>query len=300
MRFFVGSGVIDGTWEDVFNNRDAIHAAVSADEGKTWSGFRELYLNPRRNDSNYAETGGMDRSVHQSQFVELDDGTVLVSLGQHRLHRSLIMFHPDWLLEKTRASRFENGIDDWSCHLFIAGIRGHCAFNRKPGATLVDHPDHPGRKALHVRRLRDRALVSENQGALWNFPAGRAGALTVRLKLPKGSQGGRISLLDRWVNPTDLAGETYAMFNVPLTGSENVNGPKLIPDRWHELKFEWNGLGGAQRDSCRVTVDGVPQGKGLSLNRRSENGISYVHFLSTALSEDTAGFLIESVSVEVR
>ena len=39
----------DGVWEDVFTNRDALHVAISTDDGRTWKGFRELLLNPERN-----------------------------------------------------------------------------------------------------------------------------------------------------------------------------------------------------------------------------------------------------------
>ncbi|MCW5980444.1 MAG: exo-alpha-sialidase [Bryobacteraceae bacterium] len=304
--FFVGSGVLDATWEDVFTNRDAIHAAISSDEGKTWRGFRELYLNPRRNDRNYAETGGTDRSVHQSQFVELDDGSVLVSLGQHSLHRALVRFHPDWLLEKARSDSFENGLEAWSVHMYVAGIRGHCAFNRRAGADLVEHPDHPGKKALRVRRLRSRrprepALVSENQGAVWNFPAGTAGALTVRVKFLDGGQGGRISLLDRWVNPTDPVVDLYAMFTVRIGGDGAVRpNERIEPGRWHELTFSWNGLAKTGEDACALSIDGVPSKVRLPLNRSSVNGIGYVHFQSTAEDEDTAGFLVESVGARVK
>jgi hypothetical protein len=297
--FFVGSGVLDGTWEDVFTNRDAIHAAVSADEGKTWQGFRELYLNPRRNDGNYAETGGTDRSVHQSQFVELDDGSVLVSLGQHPLHRALVKFHPDWLLEKKRASSFQNALEDWSVHMYVAGIRGHCAFNRRAGADLVEHPNRPSQKALRIRRLggarpRQFALVSENQGAVWNFPAGSAGTLTVRVMFRQSGRGGRISLLDRWVNPTDPVAGIHSMFTVSDADLD------LTPGRWHEIRFAWDGLNDQTTDRCRLYVDGVLQDAHLPLNRPSANGISYVHFQSAAVAEDTAGFLVESVAAEVR
>jgi hypothetical protein len=303
MKFFIGAGALDGTWEDVFTNRDALHAAISDDDGKTWRGFRELYLNPRRNDARYAETGGMDRSVHQSQIAENGDGSIVAAVGQHPLHRSLVLFHPDWLLERTRSSRFENGLEDWSVHMYVAGIRGHCAFNRRAGADLVDHPDEPGRKALRLRRLKYPALVSENQGAAWNFPAGTAGSLQVRLKMLKGGQGGRVSLLDRWVNPTDLVSSGYAMFNFSVRGDGAVNempGTTLAQGSWHEVRFEWDGVADLTRDRCRVYLDGAPQRNTLQLNRASLNGISYVHFLSTAESEDTAGFLIDSVAAEVR
>lgn len=299
-RFFIGTRAFDGRGEDVFTNRDALHAAISGDDGRSWTGFRELVLNLRRNDPGNAETGGIDRSVHQSQFVETREGKVLVSCGQHPLHRLLVVFDPRWLYEKSRSSSFENGLDDWSVHKYVAGIRGHCAFNRKAGATLVDHPDKPGRKAMHVRRPADPMLVTENDGAVWNFPAAAAGRFTVRLMLRPGGQGARITLLDRWVNPTDLVSDIYSMFNWTVSGDgAGAGGVRLAPGRWHELEFAWERLGTPGQDRCRISVDGKSAGA-LTLARASVNGINYVHLLSTAKSEDKAGFLVESVAARAR
>ena len=172
---------------------------------------------------------------------------------------------------------------------------------RSPGASLVDHPDRPGQKALLIRRVADRSLTSENQGAVWNFPAGLAGSLTVRVRHEKGGQGGRISLLDRWVNPGDPVVTEYSMFDLTAPGDGAASGGiRLTPGRWHEIRFEWDGLREKGADRCRVLVDGVPQKAGLPLNRASVNGISYVHLQSIAGTEDTAGFLVESVAAEAR
>ena len=131
----------NGLWEDVFTNRDAIHAAISEDDGRSWIGFRELYLDPLRNESDFATREGtsasLDRSVHQSQAVELPQGKVLVALGQHPLVRALVIFDPSWLYETERSDSFSAGLNDWTTFKFLDGIKGHCAFNRDPGAPLV-------------------------------------------------------------------------------------------------------------------------------------------------------------------
>lgn len=290
-RFVLGTDANDGVWEDVFTNRDVFHAAISDDDGQSWTGFRELLLNPRRYDADYALTGGVDRSLHQSQFVEVANGKVLISVGQHWLHRSLVVFDVGWLYEKARSSNFANGLDEWSTQKYVAGIRGHCAFNRKHGAQLIDHPDKPGAKALHVRRPEDASLVTENDGAVWNFPAGAKGSLTVRIKVNPEYQGGRISLLDRWVNPTDVAAHNYAMFNWDID---------LTPGSWHELRFTWDGLADVGSDMCSLYINGAQHPRRLPLKRSSVNGLSYVHFLSTSASPDPAGFVIESVAASVQ
>jgi hypothetical protein len=131
-------------WEDVFTNRDVLHAAISDDDGKTWTGFREIYLNPLRNEWDYATRGGkdveLDKSVHQSQAAELPHGKVLLALGQHPLVRAFIIFDPDWLYETERSDDFLNGLNNWTTHKFVEGIKSHCAYDRHPGPQLVDHP----------------------------------------------------------------------------------------------------------------------------------------------------------------
>ena len=281
----------DGQTRDCFTNRDAAHAAISDDDGKTWRGFRELILDPRRSAGDYAETGGHDRGVHQSQFVEVGENKILVALGQHRLHRSLLIFDLDWLYERERASDFSNGLEDWSVQSYIAGVRGHCALNRKQGAKLVDHPDMTGKKALRIARPSDPTLVSEKQGAVWNFPAGANGSLTLRLMLPEGGQGTIISLVDRWINPTDDTIEQYAMFSVEIAGELTAG------NAWRDVRLEWNGLDRKDEDACALFIDEVPHTP-LRLLRPSVNGICYVHLISSAKTEDDSGLLLQSARAE--
>ena len=96
--------------EDVFTNRDANHAALSLDDGKTWRGFREVLLNPIRNDSDFRTSGGkgeaVDKSVHQFQALEMPYGKILLSCGQHKYARRLILLDPKWLLETSREEDF--------------------------------------------------------------------------------------------------------------------------------------------------------------------------------------------------
>ena len=91
------------------------------------------------------------------------------------------------------------------------------------------------------------------------------------------------------------------MFNFSVRGNGTVDGNTILtPGQRHEVKFEWNGLQDLKSDSCQVSVDGAVQDGRLPLNRPSPNGISYVHFQSTATAEDPAGFLLESVAAEVK
>ncbi|MCK4998312.1 MAG: exo-alpha-sialidase [Anaerohalosphaera sp.] len=287
--------------EDVFTNRDAIHAAISDDDGQTWTGFRELWLDYRRNASDYAETKENDRGTQQNEFIDIGPNKVLVSFGQHKLHRSIIIFDLDWLYEKKRSCDFSDGLEQWSTFKYIAGIRGHCAYNRKDGAKLIDHPNKSGSKTLRITRPSDPSLQCENDGATWNFPAGSKGQFTTKILLPINSKGARISLIDRWFNPTDVTTHMFSMYDLNIAPDGSCgNGINIEPGKWHELKFIWNGLTNKYNNVCDLYIDGSLQKAKLPLNNASINGISYVHFISTAQSEDNNGLLVESVIAEVK
>lgn len=283
-----------GHWEDVFTNRDAIHAAVSEDDGAHWIGLRELYLNPLRNERDFATREGtdasLDRSVHQAQALELPGGQILVAVGQHPLVRAFLRLDPAWLYETRRRDDFSGGLTDWSTFSFLRGVRGHCAYNRLPGAALRPHPDRPGASVLHLARPSLPGLLEERQGALWNFPAGRRGRLTVRLRLQPGGQGGRLCLLDRWINPTDLLAPQYAVYAQELA----ADGP-FADGRWHMLRFAWGDHPGG---ACRLFVEENAAPETLPQRHPALHGVSYVHFQSAARTVDTAGFLVESVEAE--
>lgn len=288
----------DGTWEDVFTNRDALHAAVSHDDGQTWRGFREIRLNPLRNDSDLAEKADHDLSVHQPQCVELEGGKVLVACGQDPEVRRMLIFDPDWLMEPGRECVFDNGLEDWSTHQYIAGIRGHCAYNRKPGPGLIDHPDEPGKRVLRLRRIRDESLVHDMEGATWNFPAMTSGRLTIRVMVRNGAAGLRIGLIDRWINPADPYMPDYANYLLEIDGKGRIAGSQVMePGQWHTLELRWTDAGSGL---CHVAVDGHEIGDGLPVQVDSLHGVSYVHLQNTAEAEDKTGVLVDWVKADGR
>jgi hypothetical protein len=277
---FITQSAADGSGEDMFTNRDALHGAISANDGKTWRGFREVLLDSNRNDSRYAETGGMDRSVHQPQFVEVEAGRVVVSVGQHWLHRSLLIFDPDWLLETRRSSDFTNGLDDWSVHGYLKGIRGHCALNRFESSTLVPHLDDARRHVLQVRNTGRKDAIFPRGGATWNFPAGQAGFVEARLRLSKDFGGASLCLLDRWVNPTDPTVPTLAMLHIAVAADGVVNsGGKLTAGPWRTLRFTWKSANAGS--PCEISLDGKTI-CAIPITRAANHGISYLHFQSTS------------------
>lgn len=297
-----------GFSEDVFTNRDACHVAISEDNGGSWIGFRELMLNERRNDADFRSSGGngdcLDKSVHQSQALELPEGKVLVSSGQHPLCRRLLIFDPAWLYETERADDFHLGLGGWSTQQYVKGIvgnfrgvSGHCAYNRRPGAQLIRDPDGAPREVLQIARQADPRLVHEQQGAVWNFPAGAAGELRLTVCLPTGSQGFRLCLMDRWFNPVDAVAHESAQYALAVGADGRINGAgaSLPRDAWHVVTVRWSDAAAAAAE-YRI---GEGAWHALPLRTPSRNGISYLHVQSTSEMADADGVLLREVAAQV-
>ena len=287
--------------QEVFTNRDTLHAALSYDEGKTWVGFREILRNRLRNAPDFGTShGGVgpsnDRSVHQSQVIDIKDDRVLIQAGQHPALRSLLIMHPDWLLEKHQADDFSQGLDAWHVQQFIAGVVGHCAYNRQAGAELVPDPVNPDQSVLALKHLPDDSLVSSVQGALWNFPVGRSGSLKTSVYIPEGSQGGVIALNDRWLAPIDDQVRTAAPFLLNIQSDGTLKGTELLltPDTWHPLEIVWS----YEKESAQVTVGNQSSNVPFTHSPILPHGFSYLH-LQSSLEPDENGFLIGPVSVQV-
>ncbi len=291
----------EGSSEDFFTNRDALHAAVSSDDGVTWRGFRELWLNERRNDGDFRSSDGngdsLDKSIHQSQALELPECKILLAFGQHPLCRRMIIFDPNWLLATNRVETFAQGLGGWSVQQYLKslagnfrGVSGHCAYNRRPGASLVPHPDGLPREVLQVACHPDPRLVSEPEGAVWNFPAWPRGCLKLRIRQPQGSQGAQFCLVDRWFNPVDPVVSRFAQHVLKVDKAGAVNGvPCLKPDAWADLEIRWD------EKVAQFRVDAAAWND-LPRVCPTRNGISYLHVQSTATGADQYGVFIEAVA----
>ena len=291
-----------GIVETAFTNRDALHAAISDDDGRTWRGFREIFLNPIRNAADFREHGNdpaqeRDKSVHQTQAIELPGGKVLLALGQGASARRIVVFDPNWLCETSRSEDFKAGLDGVSTHLFVRsltgnfrGWSGHCAWNRVSGALLVREPDtgpKTTREALQICRITDPRLVSDRQGAVWNFPAARRGKVQVECRLE--GEGFRLTLADHWMNPCDEYGPRRSPLSAALTASE------LPPGIWREVVAEWDADAGKAALSCdgRTFLE-VP------FRVASSAGVSYLHLQTLAEGFDPKGTYFRSFRMEGR
>ena len=293
----VNTSTINGLGEDVFTNRDANHAAITAD-GVHWTGFREMFLNEIRGRADFRSCGGprssADKSVHQFQALELPYNKVLVAFGQHNISRRMVIFDIDWLLETERHEDFSLGLDGISTHVFVKSVSGtplywkqkpgHCSWNRTAGAMLVPDPDATYGEVLQICRIHDPRLVSELQGAVWNFPAAAQGEVALELRIA--GAGLRLSLTDRWFNVIDTTVADEAQFTVTLTAEQ------ITPDVWHQIRLVFD------REQAAVTVfDGETPLATLPIRSDLPNGFSYLHLQSLAEGADPLGTYVRRIDM---
>jgi len=270
----------------VYGGRDALHAAISDDECRSWHGYREVYRDPTRNNTP-PETG--DRGTAYPYPYAAPHGKVIVMTGQGPAN-GMLVFDPNWLLETHREDDFSGGLDGWSVFKHFGEVK-HWWQDRVQSPVLVELPDARGGKVLHVRRPDDKA----GDGAVWNFPMGRKGVLTLRVLLREGFGGAAVSLMDRFFDPTDPNGEHEAVFSLPIRpdGHISVNEVIKVGD-WHTLRIQWDAPG-------RTAVVYVDEEARVYLPRsyREPRGINYLRMRSTAPEVDAAGMYIDYVTVDV-
>ncbi len=266
-----GDDIISGRWESVFTNRDANHCAYSDDEGRTWHGCREIALNHYRNYSDFRtlceDDDSRDKSVHQFDAIELPQGKLLLSFGQH-ISRRLVIMDPKWLEEKSRHEDFRHGLGKVSTQVYVKsvsgghrGFPGHCAWNRTNGAMLLPDPANNGEEALYITRINDDRLYSQMQGVVWNFPASFAG--TVKMRIMPDKDGLSVSLTDRWFNPIDTEVRKQAQISFAAAGSGFAEG------EWIDVEIKWTNGKYTAYAGGKIISDGA-----WSCN--SELGLSYL------------------------
>lgn len=271
--------------QGVYGGRDALHIAVSDDEGSTWRGFREIYLDHRRND-NPVSSGDRGTAYPLAGFTT--DGNVVVISGQGIGGRNPIVIDPQWIVETEASDDFSDGLNQWSVYKHHGPAKGWWRA-RAVGCELVANPTDASAKSLHVRKPDEMPA----DGATWNFPNGWIGTLRTRVMIRKGSAGGVICLNDRMFDPVNDYGEQFSVFHIELT-PESELGTVLKPETWHDISLRWN-LG---KSECLVSVDDQPVAR-FPIKNQSINGISYVRFRSAAAALDAAGFLVDSVKVSI-
>ena len=272
--------------QDVYGGRDALHIAISSDDGKTWKGFREFFRDPL---ANSAPPRRGDRGTSYATAIETQDGKLLIAAGLGEARHRIILLDPNWIEQTAAENHFANGLDDWSIFKWHGPV-DNVWRDRSPGPELIADPDKPDQKVLHLRRPDEK----DADGAVWNFPAGFKGEIKLRLMLELGGQGGSIALGDHFFDPTDVNGESKAMYYTHFYPDGEYCSGKLQPRQWNDVSLKWD----TEKQFCEISIDGKHV---LSLPQleSTRNGIGYLRLRSTAEKPDTNGFLVESVAANV-
>lgn len=247
--------------DGVYGGRDALHAAISTDRGQGWKGFREVWLDPTRNESP-PKRG--DRATAYPYAAEAPDGFVVLATGQGAGRRALIRFHPDWLLESGRTDRFAAELEQWSVYESFGPAEGYWR-DRRPTASL--------------ERWNGRPAMKVSKAAVWNFPAGATGALDVSL-IARDGNAILVALTDCFYDPDDDTGDADAVFFTRLKASASDVD---------KVRLKWD------RQTCTIQLGE----KTLAVQARREfpHGISYVRLRPD--EKDASGFVVVEVSSTV-
>ena len=291
----------DSRCEAAFTNRDVLHAAISEDEGRTWIGFREFALNPLRNATDFRRAQAapfsfmLDKSVHQSQAMELGGGKVLVAAGQHDALARMYIFDVAWLYEKGRFEDFGSGLDNVTHHLFVKSLQGssargrvgHCALNRMPGVVMARPPDteeSTRREAAWLVKTDDPRVIWNNPGLAWNFPAARRGSLEIACRVE--GEGFRLGLADHWINPSDPFAEESCVVSAQMV-------PGKVGAGWTVVVVSWDCDAGKATVKCATGAEET-----LSMRFVPEYGPSYLHIQTLAKGLDLRGTYFKSFKME--
>ena len=122
--------------------------------------------------------------------------------------------------------------------------------------------------------MEDERLAYKKQGVVWNFPASKKG--TVKIELSVLNNGVRISLTDRWYNPTDEMAGIEAPITFDVTEKCGFGTVTIEYD--------------TEKMQAKLTIGTTEFA--IKLKNPAPNGLSYLHIQTLAEKEDLEGTLI--------
>ena len=231
-------------WTDprsyAMGGREVLHAAISADEGKTWRGFREIL-----HETNVVSGG--DRGTSYATLAQNTAGKIVVASGQGEGKRAILLLDPAWLEETSVRDDVASGPTWWTQY----GDDGLTVETVAGGGRAVAIP------------LKSSGLC----GALWNFPIADRGELRFRLWFPREATALRLALNDHFNRIDDVRAAAHAVFELDWTASAPAAGA------WHDVALQWSGATGA--GELELTLDGKPAGR-ISARRPAQFGLNYL------------------------
>lgn len=254
--------------------RHVLHAAISEDDAQTWIGHREVARDPFRHEP------PPPRGDHGTAYpfpAALRDGSVIMTTGQGPGGIAIVKIKPAWLCETHQETDFSTGLEDWS----VFGCKG---------VELKKHPRKQEAQVLSIAKIDNEWPAA----AVWNFPSGARGRLSIKLCLQEKFGGAHLMLTDHFSVPFDPEDALYALYNVGMSPEGKLADEKqLSPGQWYTVQLEWD----CGTRICEVSADG----KSIAIVplRRESEGACYLRVKSTAEEAGEGSLLIESVMVEV-
>jgi hypothetical protein len=231
-------------WTDprsyAMGGREVLHAAISADEGRTWRGFREILHETDL-------VSGGDRGTAYPTLAETPDGKVVVVSGQGEGKRAIVTFDPRWLEERAVRDELASGPAAWTQY----GDEGLRVETAEGGARAVAIP------------LKATGLC----GALWNFPISAEGELRARIRIPAQAKAVRLSLNDHFNRIDDKRAAEHAVFTLEAA---KIGLP--ADGRAHDLTLTWSRA--QQAGEVLVSIDGKAPVR-VPATRAAELGVNY-------------------------
>ena len=265
-------------WDDprsyAMGGREVLHAAISADEGKTWKGFREALVV-----STLGSTKG-DRGTSYPSAVATQNGTLALIAGQGEAQRAIVLLDPAWLEEKSQTDDFSQGLLQWT--LFGAD-------------SLTSLKKVSGKKRHHSLMIRkSQSRVNHDTEAVWNFPMLEQGELEMQIVKNAASKGIHLALTDHFSICADTAASQNAVASFVLK-EDDANKVWKKGDGKMIIKINWN----MQDQKAVFSINGK-QAAALPFHRKPEFGLNYLRVGIPASIVDTSGFYIESIRVNAR
>lgn len=242
--------------------REALHAAISEDEGQTWKGFREVLLSPYKQ---HDEKG--DRGTAYASAVQTPDGKIVFVSGQAE-ERAIVKFDPEWLEQKTQNDDFAEGLIQWS----LFGTDG----------TKKLAPSDSGKPNAGLLITR----VNGNSDAVWNFPMAKKGKLSIEVLANQG-KGINLALTDHFSISSDTLASDNAIFNFTIPAESFKK-----KDKTTRIEILW--------DSDRKTSS-LYLNKALfsekTFKRSPVFGVNYLRLGIPGKAPDLDGFRVRSIGV---
>ena len=259
------------TTNQSYPTRQMLHAAVSADGGKTFTrGFREIYR------SVFSSTNFSGRTDYGAAYpfaIETQRaGRLLVATGQGYATQVLFLVDVAWITALEQHADYLHAPPPPSSPLFPAGKCNTPPCKWNSHGQVVDPRDFTGsfcstfntQVAATIQDGVGLVLAGDGSAFVWNFPAASSGGrVTFTLKLSRGG-GVVVALTDHFSDPadktSDMEGPAGCAAHIASRNSLGV----------HTVVVEWVVAEDATKTITCTWVQQAQSGQGIALGTKHQ------------------------------